>query len=168
MVLLGAVLLGGCFQDDYVPGYVPEEEVVSDDTASLVGGSALVGEWVSEGADLSELFANPPFEYVRVEARFEADGDYRVVAEDGGGTTYPLVGSYEVDEGTSPPSIVLTQDEPYAATARGIWKVDGGVLTYEIVQTVPDYGYTPPTPATGFGSTTGPGLSSGDNVQTYR
>ena len=41
-------------------------------------------------------------------------------------------------------------------------------MTYEVVQTVPDYGYTPPTPTSGFGTTSGPGVSAGDNVQIYR
>jgi hypothetical protein len=79
-----------------------------------------------------------------------------------------LVGTFVADEGTSPATIVLTQTSPYAATAEGIYQVDGDTLTYEVVQTQPDYGFLPPTPETGFGSTSGTGLNPGDNIQIYR
>jgi hypothetical protein len=73
-----------------------------------------------------------------------------------------------VDASTSPGSITLTQASPYAATAVGIYQVDGDTLTYEVVQTLPDYGFTPPTSETGFGSTSGPGLDADVNIQIYQ
>ena len=50
----------------------------------------------------------------------------------------------------------------------GIYEVDGNTLTYEVVQVDPDYGFTPPTPESGFGSTGGPNMTEGINVQVYR
>ena len=60
---------------------------------------------------------------------------------------------------------VLTQTEPYAATSEGIWQVQGDTLTYEVVETDPGLGATPP--ANGFGSTSN-GQFGDDNIQIYR
>ena len=171
-MILVLALLVGCFPDDYdTLGDPPNGggPVVTDDSGGPVEGPAIVGEWLSQGPDLSELFAGDPFYYERVVATFGAEGSYRVAATDTSNETYVLSGTYTVGLGTEPATIVLTQTEPYAASAEGIWRVEtDGTLTYEVVQTVPDYGFSPPTPAGGFGSTTGPNLDPGDNVQVYR
>lgn len=175
VVTLSLLLLAGCFPDDwdgrpYRPDTGSGPGVVqTDDTGSAVTDDpGLPGAWRSEGGDLSELFSGDPFNYAWVEAEFGTDGDYVVTSADQGGAEYVLTGTYTVDEATTPGTVVLTQTEPYEATAEGIWQVDGDVLTYEVVQTDPDYGFAPPTPEAGFGSTAGPGLSSGANVQRYR
>ena len=46
--------------------------------------------------------------------------------------------------------------------------MSGSTLTYEVVDLGNTDGHTAPTVEGGFGSTTGPGLSSGDNTQTYQ
>lgn len=169
-MILVLPLLFACIPDDWdgQPYTGPGTSIpTGSDTGVQVVRDGLAGAWVSEGADLSELLANEPFNYVRVDAVFEANGDYTVVGEDVDGTTWPLSGTWTATEGT-PGTVTLDQTEPYEATALGIWQVDGSVLTYEVVQTTPDYGFQPPSVGAGFGSSTGPGLSPGVNVQTYR
>ncbi len=163
-------LLSGCYVDDWngepYTGYEGATSSVSD-TGAVPETGGLLGQWVSEGADLSVLLGGEPFLYVRVDATFDAAGSYEVVGEDADGTLWPLIGTWSATEGT-PGTITLEQTEPYVATATGIWQVDGGALSYEVVQISPDYGFQPPTPGSGFGSSTGPGLTPGMNVQTYR
>lgn len=130
-------------------------------------GSSLLGDWRSEGEDISPLFQLATFDYARVDARFGEDCLYRVEVLTHGGDEYTLTGSWQAAEG-SPGTITQWQDYPYSARAEGIWQVAGDTLTFEVVQVDPDYGFTAPTPSTGFGSTAGQGLSAGDNVQTYR
>lgn len=137
------------------------------DTSGDDGPGDLTGTWLSEGENLSPLFAAEPFSYVSITADFGGDGAYDVAATDADGQTVTLTGTYVVDVTTNPGTIILTQTTPYSATAEGIWQVVGTTLTYEVVQTVPDYGFTPPTPETGFGSTAGGSLAPGDNVQVY-
>lgn len=168
VLLLG---IAGCLPDDWngepYTGPPTSLSTPTVDTGTIPGGPALVGSWVSEGADLSPLFADPPFSYDRVETTFRADLTYTTstVTADGEVT---LSGTFSVDEATSPPSVDVEQLVPYVATALGIWDVDGDTLTWEVVQVVPDYGYIPPTPETGFGSTSGPGLVADANIQIYR
>ena len=94
---------------------------------------------------------------------------YDVQAVDQAGSTYDLTGTYTIDETTTPASILLNQATPNVVTAEGIYEVDDAdLLTYEVVQTDPNpYSFVAPTPETGFGSTSGPGLNPGDNVQKY-
>ena len=169
------VLLGfaGCLPDDWngEPYLGPPTSATdtgsADDTGAAPGGPALVGSWVSEGDDLSPLFAEAPFSYVRVESTFRSDATYlsTTVTDDG---PVELSGTWAVDETTAPATVVVAQIVPYVAEARGIWQVDGEALTWEVVQIAPDYGYVAPTPEIGFGSTSGPGLVAGANVQIYR
>lgn len=137
-------------------------------TADACAASALLGDWLSQGDDVSPLFQSATFDYASIAASFTADCAYTVLATTGAGDQYTLTGTWSADEGTTPASIVQQQSSPYAATAEGIFQVDGDTLTFEVVQTTPDYGFTAPTPSTGFGSTAGQGLSPGDNTQTYQ
>ena len=147
-----------------------------DDTGGTDGGGGdgggtgalIAGSWLSTGDDVSPLFSKRPFNYVEITANFEVDGSYLVHVLDESGQEADLEGTYVADDSTTPSSIVLTQATPYAATAEGIYQVDGDTLTYEVVQTQPDYGFLPPTPETGFGTTSGSGLNPGDNTQIYR
>jgi hypothetical protein len=127
----------------------------------------ITGEWVSSGSGIAPLFAEDPFSWVLVEASFSSGGAYAAHAVDGAGTSFDFAGTYTVDTSTVPGTIEIAQTAPYAAVAVGIWQVDGGVLTYEVAQTIPDYGFGPPTPESGFGSTTGDGLTPGALTQTY-
>lgn len=161
------VALLACAPDDWdgTP-YVPDTHT-ADDTA-VVPGDGFVGSWRSEGGDLSELFAADPFFYTRVDAAFRADQTFQVDATDADGATYRLVGTYVADDSTDPGAVSLSQTEPYEALASGIFSVAGDTLTYEVVQTSPDYGFVPPTPSSGFGSTSGPNMDEDVNIQTYR
>jgi hypothetical protein len=156
--------------DDYDGTGLPSDSGVASTTTTVGTGptQALAGSWISEGDDLPPLFAAPPFEYSRIEADFHPDGSYLVTSFDQAGTATPLNGAYTHDASTDPATIVLNQQQPYLAEAQGIYQVSSNILRYEVVQVVPDYGFGPPTPSSGFGSSTGPGLSAGDNVATYR
>lgn len=139
----------------------------TDTGGASVPTQALVGAWRSEGEDVSPLLAGEPFRYVAVEASFGHDGAYDVVATDVDGANWPVAGRFVAVDG-APGTVVVSQSEPYEATAEGIWQVDAGVLSWEIVQTIPDYGFTPPTAETGFGSSAGAGLAAGANLQRFR
>jgi len=130
------------------------------DTEAATAGD-INDAWLSEGADISALFQEAPFSFVSVAATFNVDLGYTVVAMDGEGAATTFAGTFVVDATTSPGTITLTQSSPYTATSVGIYQVDADTLTYEAVQTVPDYGFTPPTPETGFGTTAGPGVVAG-------
>jgi len=174
IAVVGAVL-GGCFPDDWNgQPYQPDDTrptftvPTTTDTAVPVGSvDPLVGVWVSEGNDISPLFSNLPFFYEYIEATFRADGTVVTFIEDRDGATYVTSGTYVANDSTVPGVITLQQVEPYSATLQGIYLVEGDVLTYEVVQLTPDYGYNPPTPALGFGSTNGPNLTAGVNIQTF-
>lgn len=162
----------GCFPDDwdgqpYQPGTTPGPSFTDDTAAATPDEVPLVGTWISEGSDISPLFSNLPFSYVHIEALFRADGTVTTDIEDDNGASYVTSGTYVIDDSTDPASIVLQQIEPYDGRLEGIFRVVGDELTYEVVQVEPDYGYVPPTPAAGFGSTSGPSLTPGINVQTY-
>lgn len=171
MILL-IPLLFACIEDDWDgKPYNPEVTVVVvDDTAAVVltGDYPLAGDWNSVGDDISPLFSADPFNYVALAVRFSADGTYTATSTDTTGTQYVLAGDYAIDESVVPAAITLWQVDPFEATALGIWEVDADTLTYEVVQTVPDYGFAAPTPEGGFGSTSGPGLTANSNIQVYR
>lgn len=154
--------------------YIPEESDADTDADSDTDADAdtdadtdmsIVGDWLSAGDDLSPLFAGSGI--TRIDATFSSDGSYSVGAVYAG-TTYDFTGTYTADGAADPGTITLSQVEPYATTAEGLWSVSGGTLTYEVVDLSNTDGHTAPTLAGGFGSTTGPGLSDGDNVQTYQ
>jgi len=173
-VLAGALFAGACFADDWDGQPYQPPSTGGGDTTYVVDtndtGPALdplVGTWVSEGSDLSDLFSGFPFEYQSIEASFRADGTVVTEIVDKDGASYITSGTYTIDASTTPASINLQQVEPYQAVLVGIYQVSGAELTYEVVQVQPDYGYIPPTPESGFGSTAGPSLSPGINVQTY-
>ncbi len=162
-----ALALFACAPDD-VTDEAKGDTADTADTADAGGPGDLVGDWVSQGDDISALFQSTFFDYTRIDASFAADGSYHVAALNGDGETTAFTGTYSVDVTTNPGTILLTQATPSAASSQGIWQVVDEVLTYEVVQTTPDYGYTPPTPESGFGSTSGPNIEPGVNVQTYR
>lgn len=169
-------LLVACVPDDYDSSepYVADsgdtepDTTDTPDTTDPSGGEGLAGTWVSEGADLSELFAGEPFNFTHVSATFRTNGTYTVVVTDVENQTATLTGSYTTDTSTSPATIAQRQSEPSEALASGIFAVSGDTLTFEVVQTSPDYGFSPPTPSGGFGSTSGPNMTAGINTQTYR
>jgi hypothetical protein len=88
-----------------------------------------------------------------------------VTSQDQDGQRGTFSGTWSVDDAVDPPGITLAQQTPYVGQAEGLYRVNGAMLQLETVQTVPDYGNTPP--AGEFGTSRGTGLSPGDNVQTY-
>lgn len=161
--------LVGCVPDDWNgQPYTGPGGATGDTGAGGSADSALVGAWLSQGEDLSPLFSAPPFEYERVEGEFLSDGSYSFTTVTLAGDSATVTGSWSADTSTEPRSIALEQDQPYKATASGVYALDGDKLTYEVVQTEPNYGFSPPTPQGGFGSTAGPGVGPGDNVQIFR
>lgn len=126
----------------------------------------IVGEWVSQGTDLAPLFRNAFFDNQRIDADFDADGSYEVLVTLNDGSSVTLTGTYVTDTSTDPHSISVEQTAPEAQSSRGIYAVSGSTLTYELASE--SAGCTPPTPATGFGSSSCPNLSPGDLTQTYR
>ncbi|GDX81608.1 hypothetical protein LBMAG42_34190 [Deltaproteobacteria bacterium] len=135
------------------------------DTDTDADSDSIVGEWRSEGDDISELLA--PY-FLLITAEFKANGSYEVVATDTDHAEITFIGTYTTDTSTHPGSINLVQTSPSNARSDGIYEVDGNVLTYEVVIVEPASGYTAPTPTAGFGSSAGPQLEAGTNVQTYR
>jgi hypothetical protein len=160
LLLVGALFATGC------PSVDDTDDTDGNATPVFID-AAIVGTWVSTGGDISPLFAG--LNIVELNATFNDDGTYTATSEDSGGTVSTFTGTYSVDDSAEPASIALVQESPYGAGVTGIWQIEGdGSLTYEVVQTTPDIGFVAPTPATGFGSTSGPGINAGDNVQTYR
>lgn len=127
----------------------------------------ITGNWLSEGDNVADLLASAPYYIVRVEATFNTDGSYLVSAQNQDGASADFTGTYTVSTATLPGTITLSQANPSTATAEGIWEVDGDTLMYEVVQTSPSIGATPPTPEGGFGSTQASGVAEGANVQLF-
>lgn len=165
-------LILACVPDDYDSAhpYVPDTSVDTIDTSDTdtSGGTGLTGSWLSQGADLSDLFAGDPFNLVQASATFRANGTYTAGAVDADNNSATFTGTYTTTGTSYPEVIALHQLQPQEAIASGIFAVSGNTLTYEVVQTSPDNGFTPPTPSSGFGSTSGSNLAHGVNVQTYR
>lgn len=138
----------------------------------------IVGIWTSEGvANVAPLLYGPPFNVRKIVATFKADGSYIVVQTDSNNTSLTLTGTYLTATGGAPApnnkirTITVTQGTPTPLTAEGIYEVTVGTnsitMQYEIAQTQPPLtGVTKPTPAGGFGSTSG-GVLGTINVQKY-
>ena len=134
-----------------------------DDTDNTNTEQNIVGDWLSEGDNLSGLFNG----ISKVEAHFKANLSYTASATATNGAVYDFAGTYTVDTSTLPCGITASQTSPQITTAVGIWQVDGNTMRYEVAQTSPDQGFSPPTPEGGFGSTSGPNVDPGVNIQTY-
>lgn len=137
----------------------------------------LVGSWKAEGLNVSALLYAAPFKIRKIEAAFNANGSYTVTQTDSAGTSLTLTGTWVAAAGGAAApkenirTITVNQTAPTSVTAEGIYEVTvaGSVVTmkYEIVQTQPPLtGVTKPTPAGGFGSSSG-GLFGTALVQTY-
>jgi hypothetical protein len=160
-------LLLACVPDD-----VPEESGLKGDDSSVEtddsnppAEQSIVGDWRSEGENVADLLVAAGLTWV--EAHFETNSTYSIQFEMTDGKTYDLAGNYTVDTSTLPGSIVVNQTSPAAVTAEGIWQVDGNILSYEVAQTSGSSSFIPPTPEGGFGSTSGPNVEPGVNIQLY-
>lgn len=135
--------------------------------------NAIVGTWVSSGADVAPLLAAKPFNYVSITATFNADGSYHVVGVDSSNKETDFDGTYMLSASgvAGIENIDLSQSAPTAVQSEGILSVDTTVtpnrMKYEVVQTQPTNGLTPPTAQAGFGSTVFNGKQIATLVQNY-
>lgn len=136
------------------------------------GAKALVGTWVSEGADVAPLLAKDPANIIKLSAAFAANSTYTVDATVKGGTIIQFTGAYT----TTPTAVAgilgikLVQSKPSAITSEGMFLIDTNPtpnrMYYEVIQTQPPImGVTPPKAEACFGSTGG--VAAGSNIQKY-
>ncbi len=130
----------------------------------LVG---IQGEWQSSGANVAPLLVTL-FAVDSIYAEFKTDMTYSVTQVDTSGTAIQLTGTYAQTESSVDGiwEITVNQSAPATLTSEGIFEINDNTMKYEIVQTQPDLGATPPTPEAGFGSSSGGALGD-TNVQTY-
>ncbi|HQA75547.1 MAG TPA: hypothetical protein PLY32_00360 [Salinivirgaceae bacterium] len=130
----------------------------------------IVGNWLSKGADVAPLLATY-FQVDSITADFKSNNTYAVVSYSGGVPTN-YVGTYvQTKSGTGDIwTIKLNQSTPTAVTSEGIFEItkvgEGYTMKYEVVQTEPNIGATPPTASAGFGSSNGGALGN-SNVQKF-
>lgn len=130
---------------------------------------AILGEWLSEGDDVSGLLAGDPLNITSIDATFEdltfeveSMGGLGLITQSGTYTAEPCPGS------ATKYSIVLEQTMPAPLTVEGIYEIDGcedpAVMLYEVTQTAPDMGFVPATCDDDFGV----GQFGEDNTQIFR
>lgn len=165
-VALGASLLGmamaamGC-------GTAVEQ------TPMMTPQQQLTGTWLSQGMDVAPLLAGAPFNNVSIKASFKADNTYSVVSFDTSNKEIDYAGTYMLTPSTVMGiiNITCTQSMPSNAIASGIYQIDTTVtparMQYEVVQTQPTNGLTPPTADKGFGSTVYNGKQISTLIQKY-
>jgi hypothetical protein len=104
-------------------------------------------------------------------AEFSTDMTYVVEQFDTSGAKLTLTGTYTQTESAVSGiwEIELNQSTPSALISEGIFQVENdNRMTYEVVQTDPNIGATPPTAADGFGSSGFGGQALGAaNIQYY-
>lgn len=163
MVLVLAVAVQSCKDDTTTPTPEPEPPV-----------NPLVGNWRSQSADVAPLL-RVFFNIDSIGATFRTNNTYSVAARDTGGTVINYAGTYSVTASSVANifNITLNQSQPTEVTSQGIyrvWAASPDSMYYEVIQTTPSLPgtWTAPTAAAGFGSTTGPNLPAGWNLQKFR
>lgn len=146
-----------------------------DETGVDCGGSACPAcpegvqskEYQSSGSNVAPLLT-ALFGTDSIFAKFNLDNSYVVEQYDTSNVKIEFTGTFsQTPSGVgSIWEITLNQSAPSALTAQGIFEISGTTMSYEVVQTDPDIGATPPTAAAGFGSSNGGGLGT-SNVQTF-
>ncbi|MEE4177410.1 MAG: hypothetical protein V2I46_07870 [Bacteroides sp.] len=146
-----------------------EKEDGDDDVDPSKG---IIGEWQSSGDNVALLLQGEPFFTDSIYAKMNDDGSYRVESYSNEGVMTLFTGTFTQEEsGTGEIwTITLQQGVPYSGTSEGIfeiyWDEDPINMKYEVLQTEPALGLTPPTPEGGFGSTAG-GILGQTNVQVF-
>lgn len=145
-----------------------DKEDDTDDNPQPDTKVGVQGEWESSGTDVAPLLVTL-FGTDSIYANFKTDMSYTVEQYDSTGSKLTLAGTYTQEESGVGDiyNITVEQSSPAALTSEGIFEVNGNTMQYEIAQTSPDIGATPPTAADGFGSTSG-GAVGTMNVQTYQ
>jgi len=146
-------------------------EKSDDDSSTDPQKIGIVGEWYSSGTDVSTLLVTY-FQIDSIYAKFESNNTYIVKSRSNGAiTTY--TGTYtQTKSGVNTIwNIVLNQSSPSAVTSEGIFDISTATtpysMQYEVVQTSPSIGATPPTAAAGFGSSNGGALGTW-NIQKFK
>ena len=152
-----ATLFSACDRSEVEDVYNPAED-------------GIVGNWLSKGADVAPLLATY-FKVDSITADFKSNNTYAVTSYAAGVPTN-YVGTYaQKKSGTGAIwTIELNQSTPTAVTSEGIFEITkagtGYTMKYEVVQTEPNIGATPPTASAGFGSSNGGALGQ-SNVQKF-
>lgn len=149
-----------------------EEESIVVNYAEFSSVNGIAGTWVSAGDNVAPLLVNL-FAVDSIVATFGVNQTYTVLQYTGGNTTpLELSGTYEQELSSVDNiwTIEVNQTSPAALVSEGIFAINVSAnpdgMQYEIVQTSPDIGAVPPTPADGFGSTNG-GAFGDANIQNY-
>jgi len=138
----------------------------------------IVGKWVSEGENIAPLlYGNEPF-IRNITATFRPDGSYLAVYTDSSDVVRTYTGVYTATEGGAPAPndrIRMIELQQYAGAdtllLQGMYEVTVAesdiFMKMEVVQVVPPIPImTPPTPASGFGSTSGGSIGE-TNLQHF-
>ena len=170
LFLMGLVLtLSSCKKDD------------STTTDPVATTPAIVGTWVSEGANMAYGLRIAPFKVKKIVATFNANSTYTVVQTDSSNVNTTLTGTYttvessntdtasaSVTKGAKIITIAANQLSPSTVLATGIYAISGTNMSYEVIQTTPALsGVLPPTAVGGFGSTTIGGVKYAIYIQKY-
>ncbi len=152
-----STLLYACEKSEVEDVYNPSED-------------GIVGDWVSKGADVAPLLATY-FKVDSITANFKSNNTYAVVSYAGGVPTNYVGTFVQTKSGTGIIwTIKLNQSTPTAVTSEGIFEINkvgqGFTMRYEVVQTEPNIGATPPTATAGFGSSNGGALGQ-MNIQKF-
>lgn len=135
--------------------------------------NAIIGSWLSQGGDVAPLLAGAPFNDAKITATFNDDGTYSVVSIDTSNKEIDYAGTYQImNSGVGTIwQIRCSQVMPSTAQAEGMYQVDTSQtpvrMQYEVVQTQPTNGLTPPEPDKGFGSTIYNGQQIATLIQKY-
>ncbi len=145
MLAMGlALMIGACGDDDGDDGITPTE-TISD---------KIVGTWLSAGDDVAPLLAGPPFNIDSIRVEFTEDLTITLEQHVTGGDWTTFTGTYVATESETG-TIHSIAIEYTAFTQEGIVEITEGTtdeMKLEVVQTIPDYGFTVPTPEAGFGA----------------
>lgn len=143
----------------------------TDETKYDPATDGIAGEWDSKGEDVALLLKNY-FKVDSIYAKFNSNNTYLVESfSQGTKTTYSGTYAQKVSSVAGIWDITLNQSTPTAVTSVGIFEVTKGTdnkyrMKYEVVQTEPNIGATPPTASAGFGSSSGGALGT-MNIQTF-
>lgn len=146
-----------------------EDEDPVDNNQNNNDPVGIQGEWYSSGDNVAPLLS-ALFGTDSIYIKFNTDLSYSVEQYDTSGAKLELSGTYIQTESNvgSIWTIEVNQTSPAVLTSEGIFEIDGSTMQYEIVQTDPDIGATPPTAATGFGTSASGGTPLGAfNIQKY-
>ena len=157
-LIISLVALGACSSDD-------------DDDDGTGGGGPVIpeiweGSWLSAGTDVAPILVNV-FSYDSVRVTFNDDNTLVLESHILDGAWSTLNGVYTVTE-SSNNEIDAIAINYTAFEQEGIiqfWTASPDSMYLEAVQTVPDLGAVPRTPADGFGSDPSLGVF---NIQKYR